>query len=58
MSILVTTFKWAVALVLSAIGTLISAIGTLIVMASLGLSTRLMGWSVVAAASVDNVIWR
>ena len=49
MGILVTTLKWTVALILS-------AIGTIIVMASLGLSTQLMGWSLVAAAHGDDVM--
>ena len=49
MGILVTTLKWTVALILS-------AIGTIIVMASLGLSTQLMSWSLVAAAHGDDVM--
>ena len=48
MSIMVTTLKWVVVLILS-------GIGTLIVMASLGLSTQLMSWSILAAAYGDNV---
>ena len=49
MNIVVATLKLAVALSLS-------AIGTLIVMASLGVSTQLMSWSLLAAAFSDNVI--
>ena len=43
MSIVLTTLRLAVVLVLS-------AIDTLVVMASLGLSTQLMSWSILAAA--------
>ena len=49
MGILLTTLKWTVVLTLS-------AIGTVIVMASLGLSTQLMGWSLVAAAHGEDVM--
>ena len=49
MNMVVTTLKLAVVLSLS-------AIGTLIVMASLGVSTQLMSWSLLAAAFGDNVI--
>ena len=49
MGTLATALKWIVAL-------LLSAIGTLIVMATLGLSTQVMGWSLVAAANGDDVM--
>ena len=49
MGTLATALKWIVALILS-------AIGTIIVMASLGLSTQLMSWSLVAAAHGDDVL--
>ena len=49
MGILVTTLKWTLALILS-------AIGTIIVMASMGLSTQLMSWSLLAAARGDDVM--
>lgn len=49
MGILLTTLKWTVVLTLS-------GIGTVIVMALLGLSTQLMGWSLVAAAHGEDVM--
>ena len=49
MGIFLTALKWTGVL-------LLSAIGTFIVMATLGLSTQLMGWSLVAAAHGDDVM--
>ena len=49
MGTLATALKWTVAL-------LLSGIGTLIVMATLGLSTQVMGWSLLAAAHGDDVM--
>ena len=49
MSTFTTAFKWTLAL-------LLSALGTLIVMATLGLSTQVMGWSLLAAAHGDDVM--
>ena len=49
MGTLATAFKWTVAL-------LLSGIGVLIVMATLGLSTQVMGWSLLAAAHGDDVM--